>query len=672
MKFKKLLPMMAVLTLGVAALVGCGSGGGGGGEGGLPDDGKQHTLVIKNEDDIKAEWHVGDATRKLELEITDDGAAANVAAQLVAGNLKVSSSDPEVLGAAGVTLTAAKEGTATLTVSYFKVVKTLELTIQKKLTAIDLFGTVHAGTQEDPLDNADGNKVGKWVEDHKAETGKDSTEEEYYISGVVASYYHRPGERTSDSVVSYFLEAKEGDAQFEVYKCLNGKGEGLTDQDIWLGGTALAKGKITFYGKQYETSSATLISCEGGEKPGEQQTIQITVANAIKLMNAAKGDTPAGILNVDGSSTYDKYEFTGYIIYTDGSSFYLGDKADDSIDNLKKLLQIYSPTKEVKELLAGDTGYQMKVKVTAQLKNYHSQLETICAYTVEKLEDGVKWPKIAEPAKLENKTVAEFLADETGNNKVQYVGLQVKVKGYYGTNKDFTKYGNLVVTDLDGENEFTIYGATATGTALAWNEIGGKYIFTNPANFLSNDVTKEIAIGDILKVNLTRCDYTKDDVTSKQGNGIVTKVGLDLPADLKVTKSNSGIGTSNLPEAKQIEYEVESGKIKLEWSKDCFDYGNQDEFGIAKNNGYVKLVSLPEGKKVAKLVIDLFQYENIEVYKTADGSGDKVTGTAGTNSDLNKSKVMEYAIDGTAFYIKNPSTYNQGVYSMTIVLADVA
>ena len=82
------------------------------------------------------------------------------------------------------------------------------------------------------------------------------------------------------------------------------------------------------------------------------------------------------------------------------------------------------------------------------------------------------------------------------------------------------KYGNMIVSDLEGLNKIVVFGATATIPALVWDSTNGKYTYTNKQDFLTNAITKSINIGDTLELIVIRDSYNG----STQLNAIVTKV----------------------------------------------------------------------------------------------------------------------------------------------------
>lgn len=83
-----------------------------------------------------------------------------------------------------------------------------------------------------------------------------------------------------------------------------------------------------------------------------------------------------------------------------------------------------------------------------------------------------------------------------------------KVSNWKGTSTDGTKYGNLYLQDLtDSSKEILVYGATATASALAYDSKTKAYVFTNPKDFITDEFTKTIKLGDILTMKVIRADY---------------------------------------------------------------------------------------------------------------------------------------------------------------------
>lgn len=459
----------------------------------------EYGVTIANKQALAAEWYKG-VNRELDLTLTPE---ANALVEIRAGNLTITSSDPEVVSVSGLGLAALKGGSATITVAYHDATDSVALTILEA-SAITRYGTTHAGTLEDPLTNEDALIVAKHTNYDK---------EPYYVKGTIRTFYHAPGERT-DGFVSWFLEpAQEGGEKFEVYKCLKEDGSFLTDDDIWKGGVAVAKGSFTVYSGQYETTSATFVSCEG-TKPAARQVIDSTVADALAVAKALE----------DGDSTWDYYNMTGYVVKMSGNNYFIADRANASTTDNKTLFEIYTPETDPEKApsYVSKLKYHAKVTVKAVLKNYHNQVENLLPLTdddIEVLEQGSDWVEHAEPEVAE-RTLAAFIAGE--NVKTVAYKVTAQIKSWKTDAAD--KYGNMTITD--GTNDLVMYGVTATASALAWDKYGATYVFTNPQDFLTNDVTKDLAIGATITLKMIRADYTdKNGVTTKQGSGVITAVG---------------------------------------------------------------------------------------------------------------------------------------------------
>lgn len=376
MKKKFLLPilLLATLSIGGGALVGCT------GPKNSSSVSSVYSVAIANKEALQAEWFSG-TSRDLDLNLTPE---ANVLQELNEGNLTVTSSDEEVVKVSGVSLAALKGGNATITVDYRGSQDTVELTILQNSPKVK-YGAAHEGNAEDPFTNEDALLV---AASPKYEG------EDYYVSGKIASWYHAPGERTNDGVVSYFLEpATAGGKQFEVYKCLKEDGTALTDDDIWKGGVAVAHGAFTEYQGQYETTSAKFVSCTGN-KPAARTTNNVTVAQAI----AAGKELP------DGDSAWDYYNVTGYLVKQSGNNYFMSDEKDPA-DSDKDMFEIYGATAEG---LADKLKREAKITIKATVKNYHNQIET-CLPVANDDVTVVEAGKDSWEIDYQEKTVAEAI-----------------------------------------------------------------------------------------------------------------------------------------------------------------------------------------------------------------------------------------------------------------------
>lgn len=148
------------------------------------------------------------------------------------------------------------------------------------------------------------------------------------------------------------------------------------------------------------------------------------------------------------------------------------------------------------------------------------------------VHEAIEHPDIPEPALVTGKTIAEFLADTSGELKQLYE-LTATVKSFRDEGLDADVYGNLYIVDDEG-TELFIYGSTESESALTWNVKSGMYEFSNPRNFLDMPLTSQIRIGSRITVKAT--------LTSYQGNpqayAIVTDVVNPELAGLSISETS--------------------------------------------------------------------------------------------------------------------------------------
>ena len=519
MKKKILLPILLLATMSLGGgLIGCDK------KPAKSTDSaqSQYKVAIDNKAALEGEWYEGDA-KDLELTLTPE---ANALQELNNKNLTVTSSDETVVKVTGLGLSALKEGTAKITVDYRGAKEEVNVTILSK-SAKKKYGASHEGTAEDPFTNEDALLVAK-SEKYGGEV--------YYVKGIIDRFYYAPGTNEKNGVAYYLKAATEGGEQFEVFKCFKADGSQLTDDDIWAGGEATAYGAFTKYNSQYETSSAVFVSCTG-TKPQPRQTLTKTFAETLA----------AGVALADGDSTWDYYKFQGYVTAKSGNDFFLTATKGEALTPGKSdaahgerdikgtnAIELFGAGKVealVAKLLEG-----AKVEVTMIVKNYHGTVENgadLKDADVTVVEAGQAWA-VPEPA-VSTKTVTEFIALE--NNKKNAYKVTATIKAFKNADEK-DKYGNMTITD--GTTDLAIYGSSATATALAWDNAEA-YAFTNPEDFLTNDVTKDLKVGDKIVMKLVRADYTKDGNTTIQGTGVILEViAPDAPATktVEITAAN--------------------------------------------------------------------------------------------------------------------------------------
>ncbi len=505
-------------------------------------------VSITNKDALKAEWHAGDATRKIELSVTP---TSNITALINQGKLTVTSSAETVVSASGLTLSAVGAGTATITVAAGSITDTVEITVAATLTAKEKYQTVHAGTEEDPLDNEDAVKVAKAV-------GEDSANatDKYFVKGVVKSFRDAP---SSYGNVSFYFAAAEGKTeQFLAYRVKKGEaGADVTADDIWVGGTATVYCNFYAYkGNTYENSTGYLVSCTG-DKP-TIETHEVTASGAVAACKALD----------ENSSSTDIYVVTGYVANNDGSSLYLvdNDLTETQTVDPATMFQVYN----FKTVLT-DAAEQAKctvgakVKVTCTIKYYKSSTSTSFAYetsTISEivvLEAGETEKAATEATVAEALTACNALADNgKSTDKYAVTGYIIEVTEAYST-----KFKNISltiadsVTETDATKMLSIYrGELADGVDVDKLVAGAQIKVTGILNkYVKNDTTSlqmaaggEIALLKEKEVVAPTAIALPETASVNMGETLtldltLTPTNATLTGDVAWTSSQEGVAT---------------------------------------------------------------------------------------------------------------------------------
>ena len=91
---------------------------------------------------------------------------------------------------------------------------------------------------------------------------------------------------------------------------------------------------------------------------------------------------------------------------------------------------------------------------------------------------------------------------------VAYTGIaRIKGWGTSGADSSAGEYGNMLLVDLIGGAEIEVYGATANQSALVYSGTTGEYTYQSQTSFLTDDLTKDLAVGDVIEFVGVRNDY---------------------------------------------------------------------------------------------------------------------------------------------------------------------
>ena len=224
-----------------------------------------------------------------------------------------------------------------------------------------------------------------------------------------------------------------------------------------------------------------------------------------------------------GNSTADKYYIKGIVSeITELSTSYGNATFKITVDG--KTILVFRAKNEgnqnftsTDDLYVGD-----EVVIYGNITNYNGTLEITNCYVVS--NNKVARPEPIEEPEVVDKTLQEIIDMDDATNKEASYKITVIVLGWGKSLTSYdaaaNKYGNMIVSDLEGLNKIVVFGATATIPALVWDSTNGKYTYTNKQDFLTNAITKSINIGDTLELIVIRDSYNG----STQLNAIVTKV----------------------------------------------------------------------------------------------------------------------------------------------------
>ncbi|NLV29373.1 MAG: hypothetical protein GXY57_04390, partial [Erysipelotrichaceae bacterium] len=153
-------------------------------------------------------------------------------------------------------------------------------------------------------------------------------------------------------------------------------------------------------------------------------------------------------------------------------------------------------------------------------------------------------------------------------------------------------------------------------------------------------------------------------VTGTYAGKNVTVSGITVQSNKTVTinKSNSGLPATGASSPIIKAYTVKNGTINdgtmsIKWGAGSYNYTQYDEIGLP--NG-VK-IEPNDSTYVKTITADLYGYINSDVY----ANGIKITGTQGTSTINQNSKVMIYTINSSNWYIVgNTAEHDQAFYSL--------
>ena len=481
-------------------------------------------------------------------------------------------------------VTAVAEGTATITVKANEnVSKTVSVTVEGE--------TVNYGTKEAPLSVAE------------AKTALDAlgagvvSPVPMYVEGEV---YSMENWSESNNNGELWLKDAEGKKAFELYRCVGAADEEGRIMDI----SGLANGdKVKAYGYAKIHNGTYELTTSGGNPANPTvYWMEVVPHPEIPEPTLVTGKTIAEFLADDSGELKQLYELTGEVTkFKNGTNpdefgnVYIKDEAGTELycygatatatalswDSANGLYKFSNPKDFLTNELTKDVKVGDKLTIKATLTSYKGNPQAYAIVTaVEEGEGGGGGgEEIPEPALVTGKTIAEFKADASGEFKQLYELTGTVTKWNKGS--DAGKYGNFYIEDESGE--LLIYGSTASEGKLAWDATQGKYVLNNPQDFLTNEVTKDMKIGDTVTVHATLTSYQGNPQAQAQVMSVTPGTpGEDIPEPALVTgKTIAEFKADASGEFKQL-YELTGTVTKWNKGSDAGKYGNfyiEDESG---------------------------------------------------------------------------------------------
>ena len=140
-----------------------------------------------------------------------------------------------------------------------------------------------------------------------------------------------------------------------------------------------------------------------------------------------------------------------------------------------------------------------------------------------------------EPDPVAFTSLEQVLAGTKEENKAKKFVGKAKIKKIKGD-----IFGNLwfevpETIAADYKDGLIVYGSTATTTAITWDGVNEQYTFSNPKDYLTNDLTKNLVAGQEIDVELIRADFEKDGKVTKEVNAVIKNATQIDPTAIAVS-----------------------------------------------------------------------------------------------------------------------------------------
>ncbi len=283
---------------------------------------------------------------------------------------------------------------------------------------------------------------------------------------------------------------------------------------------------------------------------------------------------------VDGSNPADKY-----------GNLYVTDPSSNEAEPAK--IQVYGSGASMGALsYVFDEGYYKYVNAQNYLENEDTkaikvgdELDVIIIRADYKTTKEISMVIRAindKPIANDVRTTDEVNATEDSKNvRAQLVSVSGKITGWAPNKEDGTKYGNFYIqTEGSKTDPVYVYGATASSTKTVTSDEGetildvlamqddGSWKFNNPQDWLTNEETKNLAIGDKVTLLGFRCDYQGTIELTGMVKKYIEPAKEPDPVDATIAELNAKTASEN---------------DKLYNVSGIWEFGKGDDYG----NGYL-------------------------------------------------------------------------------------
>ena len=618
---------------------------------------------ISNKEALQEEWHVGDADRSVDMNLTP---RCNILEALSDGRLTITSSNTEAVVVLGRGLQAIGAGEATITINYLGVEDSVDITVLdmvgegdyevKHLSEIMAIeeGLVPVGnnsyyktaflTQVEVKvlgNKADGSasadKYGNiWVTDP-------TVNEEQELVQVY-------GSGASISALSY-------DTSIPGYKYAN-KQDFLTNEDTKEIKVGDILDVIAIRADYKTTKEISLVIRAINGKLISNATLTTNDVTAIPDSNNVRKQLVTVTGKITGwkdEATEDGTKYGNFYLKTEeenGEPVYVyGATASEGAITLQAdgSLKFTNPKDFLTNAGTKDLKIGDEVTLLGFRCDYQGKIELNGQILV-----GVEPVTPAERPEAIEASIADLLAKTAPEDDKTYI-----VSGVWENPKG-DKYGNGYLTDPKTGDCITVYGATATATALAFDGSSGEpvFTFTNPQDFLTNETTAALKAGQVITVEVMNAYYAAQSLPEIKG--ILLEVG-DVTTAMPLVETEAVDGNIELsgPELLQYGDEItvtatpDAGKV-LESVK------VYNAFGTAKDITETLKFNATCVNRVVATFADASS-SSIKVSKTAAALAEELQWVASAGSDIGTNFKDGFAFDEHVT-ISFEGTGNTGTY----------